>query len=87
MLEKYCIASLKFLTASDTSTITNLFSRRIAIIDSQLSIYLLSFVFSVSCIITPGIAQTYCDLLSAGLHLLIVSFSHSQVIALPSPEN
>ncbi|KAJ4993969.1 Canalicular multispecific organic anion transporter 1-like protein 2 [Stagonosporopsis vannaccii] len=48
-------APLRFFTSTDTGTITNLFSQDTAIIDSELSTYLLDFVFCLVGLIGSGI--------------------------------
>lgn len=48
-------APLRFFTSTDTGTITNLFSQDTAIIDSELSTYLLDFVFCIVGLIGSGI--------------------------------
>ena len=68
-------APLRLFTSTDTGTITNLFSQDIAIIDSELSTYLLDFVFNfvgiigsaiVVALASPYLATSYPVLIAIG---------------------
>ncbi|KAF2999462.1 hypothetical protein E8E13_008147 [Curvularia kusanoi] len=48
-------APLRLFTTTDTGTITNLFSQDTTIIDSELSVWLLNFMYNVAAIIGSGI--------------------------------
>lgn len=66
-------APLRLFTATDTGTITNLFSQDTTIIDSELSMYLLNFVFNVVGIIGSGIVIALASpYLAASYPVLVV---------------
>lgn len=66
-------APLRFFTSTDTGTITNLFSQDTAIIDSELSTYLLDFVFCVVGLIGSGIVVALASpYLAASYPLLMI---------------
>lgn len=66
-------APLRFFTSTDTGTITNLFSQDTAIIDSQLSTYLLDFIFCLVGLIGSGIVVALASpYLAASYPVLLV---------------